>query len=263
MMQMTLFVSLLFLITGVVHSADLNDVLGATDKKLEAAQSSQKKIDGLADDTRNIVEEYRVSSKIVDDLKVYNRKLEIQIEKQTDRLAQIEQSIANVKVIQRQIIPQVMKMIDTLDDFVRLDIPFHKEEREQRVAFLRSNIDRPDLSVAEKFRQVLEAYKIENEYGRKIDTYTDTIAVVGAGAGKDVDVEREVSILRVGRIALLYQTFDKEYSGMWNQQLRQWVALNASEYRDAIRQGLRIASKQTSIDILELPILTSELEVAQ
>ena len=249
-MRIKLYLVVFLLMSGIANSADLDEVLDSTGKKIKAAQSSQKKIDGLADDTRDIVEEYRATSKIVDDLKVYNRKLEIQIEKQAIRIDQIEKSIANVKVIQRQITPQIVKMVNTLEDFVRLDIPFHLEERVQRVAFLKANIDRPDLSVAEKFRQVLEAYKIENEYGRKVDTYIDTVPIA--------DVDREVSILRVGRIALLYQTSDKEHSGMWDQKARQWLALDEDEYRDSIRQGLRIADKQVSIDILELPIAAPE-----
>ena len=38
---------------------------------------------------------------------------------------------------------------------------------------------RADIPLAEKYRQVMEAYRIEIEYGRKIDTYKDTIAVAG------------------------------------------------------------------------------------
>ena len=48
-----------------------------------------------------------------------------------------------------------------LETFVELDVPFHMEERMQRIEFLRNNLDRSDVSIAEKFRQVLEAYKIE------------------------------------------------------------------------------------------------------
>ena len=238
------------IMSGMAQAADLDDVLKSSEQKLQAAQSSQQKIDGLAEKTQDIVEDYREASKIVDDLKVYNRKLEIQIDKQSQKIQRIEQSIANVKVIQRQIMPQIIKMVDALEDFIKLDVPFHQQEREQRIGFLRANIDRPDLSVAEKFRQVLEAYKIENEYGRKIDTYIATVPIAG--------VEREVSILRVGRIALLYQTSDKEHSGMWDGQSRQWVALDQGEYQEAIRKGLRIAKKQASIDILELPVAAPE-----
>jgi hypothetical protein len=146
--------------------------------------------------------------------------------------------------------PLVIRMIDGLEQFVELDVPFHIDERRQRVAFLRGNLDRSDVSVSEKFRQVLEAYKIENEYGRKIDAYKGSVEIDG--------VERDVNFFRVGRVALLYQTTDTEVSGAWDQASRSWVQLDSGEYRNAIMKGLRVARKEASIDILNLPIAAPE-----
>lgn len=233
-----------------VNADPLSDVLKVGQKKTIAAQKSQQKIDKLADDTRDKLSEYKQTMKLVDDLKVYNAKLGIQIDNQLKRLGSIEKSISEVTVIQRQITPLLIRMIDSLEQFVELDIPFHSSERQQRIAFLRDNVDRDDLTVAEKFRQVLEAYKIENEYGRKIDAYKDSIPIDG--------VDREVNIFRVGRIALMYQTTDGEISGAWDQKQRQWVELDSSEYRTAIRNGIRIAKKQASIDILTVPVAAPE-----
>ena len=36
-------------------------------------------------------------------------------------------------------------------------------------------MDRADVAVSEKFSQVLQAYQIENEYGRTMEAYGDTI----------------------------------------------------------------------------------------
>ena len=92
--------------------------------------------------------------------------------------------------------------------------------------------------------------KIENEYGRKIDTYKGSVPIDG--------VEREVNFFRVGRIALMYQTTDSELSGAWDQTAKQFVALDNSEYRNAIQKGLRIARKQASIDVLKVPVMAAE-----
>ena len=124
------------------------------------------------------------------------------------------------------------------------------EERKERVAFLRSSIDRSDLSVAEKFRQVLEAYKIENEFGRKVTAYKGSLSIDG--------VERDVNFFQVGRIALMYQTTDTEISGAWDKEANDFVQLDKGEYRNAILKGLRIARKQASIDILKLPVSAPE-----
>jgi hypothetical protein len=155
-----------------------------------------------------------------------------------------------VTVIQRQITPLVIRMIDGLEQFVALDKPFHLRERQERLAFLRANLDRADVTTAEKFRQVLEAYKIENEYGRKIDAYKDTIQIDGA--------DREVNVLRVGRIALLFQTTDLAVSGYWDSGKSSWEKLDSNEYRSAIQNGIRMANKQASIDLLTLPIAAPE-----
>jgi hypothetical protein len=152
-------------------------------------------------------------------------------------------------VIERQITPLMLKMVESLDQFVELDVPFLVEERRQRVTFLRGLLERSDVTVAEKFRRVLEAYEIENDYGRTIEAYKGTLELSG--------VTREVDFLRIGRTALLYQSVDGEVFGMWSQQDRGWAPLPA-EYRNQIRTGIRIARKQVAPNLLLLPIAAPE-----
>ncbi len=235
---------------ATVQAATLDSVLKVGERKHAAARKSQAKIDRLADETRDLLTDYKTVMKQVDGLIVYNERLQRQVDNQEIRLGEIDEAISQTTIIQRQMTPLVIRMIDGLEKFVELDVPFHMEERQQRLAFLRSNLDRSDVSVAEKFRQVLEAYKIESEYGRKIDAYKGSVEIDG--------VERDVNFFRVGRIALLYQTTDTEMSGAWDQQNRTWVPLERGEYRNAIMKGLRIARKEASIDLLNLPIPAPE-----
>lgn len=233
-----------------VQANTVDAVLKVGQAKTAAGQKSQKVIDKLADETGDLLQDYKTVMKQVDGLQVYNTRLERQISNQLQRIDDIDTSIEQVTVIQRQVMPLVIRMTDSLEQFVKLDVPFHMDERNERIAFLRASIDRSDLSVAEKFRQVLEAYKIENEYGRKIDTYKGTATIDGA--------EREVNFFRVGRVALLYQTTDTEISGAWSKASGQFEILDKSEYRNAIQKGLRIARKQASIEVLKLPIPAPE-----
>ncbi len=235
---------------ATVHASTLDSILDLGEAKNAAARKSQAKIDRLADETRDLLSDYKTVNKQIDGLKVYNARLQRQIDNQVTRIGQIDNSIDQVTVIQRQMTPLVIRMIDGLEKFVELDVPFHMDERQQRIAFLRANLDRSDVSVAEKFRQVLEAYKIENEYGRKIDAYKGSVEIDG--------VERDVNFFRVGRVALLYQTTDTEISGAWDQASRSWVPLERGEYRNAIMKGLRIARKEASIDLMNLPIAAPE-----
>ena len=249
---LTTLVSCLALLGAVhaVHSSTLDSILNVSEEKNEAARESQARIDRLADETRDLLSDYKSVMKQIDGLKVYNTRLQRQLDNPNQRIADIDESIEQVTIIQRQMTPLVVRMLDGLERFVELDVPFHMEEREQRIEFLRDNIDRADLSIAEKFRQVLEAYKIENEYGRKIDAYKGSVEIDGA--------QREVNFLRVGHIALLYQTTDTELSGAWDQENRTWVPLDRGEYRAAIMKGLRIARQTASIDLLTMPIPAPE-----
>ncbi|ROR98843.1 uncharacterized protein DUF3450 [Sinobacterium caligoides] len=238
------------LVAQAAGADNLDKVFQVGQAKTVAAQKSQVKIDKLSDQTRDRLQEYKDVLKQVEGLKVYIARLDRQIDNQNQRITSIEGSIEQVTEVKRQILPLVDRMIGALDEFIALDVPFLQEERQQRIAFLRKNLDLSSQTDAEKFRQVLEAYKIENEYGRKIESYNDTITVG--------DKERDVEVLRIGRIGLLYQTTDGEVSGAWDQQARQWVQLDNGQYKNAIRQGLRIAKKQASIDIMTVPVAAPE-----
>jgi len=233
-----------------VQASSLDSVLAVGKEKSQAARQSQAKIDKLADETRDLLTDYKTVTKQIDGLKVYNERLQRQIENQKKRIAGIDRAIDNSTVISRQITPLVIRMIDGLEQFIELDVPFQKEERLQRVKFLRDNLDRADVSVAEKFRAVLEAYNIELQYGRGIDTYRGSIDVGGS--------EREVDFLRVGRIALVYQTTDGALSGAWDSNAGSWVDLPSGDFDSAIRKGIRIAKKQAAIELLDMPVAAPE-----
>jgi hypothetical protein len=140
-------------------------------------------------------------------------------------------------------------MIDALENFIELDVPFLERERSERLAGLRELVDRADVTDAEKYRRIMEAYQIENEYGRTIEAYRSTIANTGA--------ERTVDFLRVGRIALVYLTLEGSEAGAWDQQTKGWVELDAS-YRNAISQGLRVARKQAAPELIRVPLPAPE-----
>ncbi len=237
---------------AAVQANTLDSVLEVGEARNEAARKSQQKIDRLADETRDLLSDYKSVMKQVDGLKVYNARLQRQIDNQMARIADIEESINEVTVIQRQMTPLVIRMIDGLEQFIELDVPFNLEERRERIAFLRSNVDRSDLTVAEKFRQVLEAYNIELQYGRGFDSYSDAIDINGT--------TRDVDFLRIGRLALVYQTTDGTESGVWNNETRSWEPLDSGDYANAIRKGVRIAKRQATIELLNMPVAAPEAQ---
>ena len=219
-------------------------------QRTSAAKASQAKIDRLADETANLLSDYKTVMKQVDGLKVYNARLERQIANQERRIRDIDASIAEASVIQRQIPPLVVRMLDGLEQFINLDMPFDLDKRLSNIEAVRANMDRSDVTSAEAFRQVLELYSIELQYGRGIEAYTDTIELGGA--------EREVDILRIGRVALVYQSTDGAETGAWNKDAQSWEELSAGDYASAVRKGVRIAKKQATIELLNMPVSAPE-----
>jgi hypothetical protein len=248
-------ISSMVVILGLWCAADgalaqgVEGALNAAASMDEAARRSQASVDSTVDETRSLERQYSAIMKEIDGLEVYNALLQKQIDSQNQELADLNRSIDQVSVIERQVTPLMLKMIDGLDQFVELDAPFLLEERRQRVAFLRTMLERSDVTVAEKIRRLLEAYEIENDYGRTIESYKGSLEVAGA--------TREVDFLRIGRTTLLYQTVDSEIFGMWDKSTREWVPLPA-EYRNQIRAGIRMAHKQIAPNLLLLPIAGPE-----
>jgi Protein of unknown function (DUF3450) len=141
-------------------------------------------------------------------------------------------------------------MIDTLDQFVQLDTPFLLEERTKRVAGLKQMMQRADVSSSEKYRRILEAYQIETEYGRTIEAYDGKL-----GEG---DAAKTVEFLRIGRVALLYQTPDGKETGYWDADGKKWVEDDG--YGSETRQAIRIAKKEGAPDLLWVPVHAPSVE---
>lgn len=228
------------------QATDLSDVFRVVERVNKQATSSQGKIDGLVEETRQLFNEYKTVLKEVDGLKVYNGQLERQVLSQEKEMGELSGAIDKVTVIERQITPLMLRMIDGLEQFVGLDLPFLIEEREQRVNRLREIMDRADVAVSEKFSQVLRAYQIENSYGRTLEAYSGSIEVNGT--------ERTVDILKVGRISLMYQAGDGSETGMYNSGTKAWEVLDDS-YTGPVRTGIRMARKQVSQDLLTVPVI--------
>ncbi len=235
---------------SVAVAQSIDPIVEVGKQRTASAKASQAKIDRLADETASLLSDYKTVMKQVDGLKVYNARLERQIANQEKRIRDIDASIAEASVIQRQIPPLVTRMLDGLEQFINLDMPFDLNTRLGNIEAVRANMDRSDVTSAEAFRQVLELYSIELQYGRGIEAYTDTIELGGA--------EREVDILRIGRVALVYQSTDGAETGAWNKDSQSWEELSAGDYAAAVRKGVRIAKKQATIELLNMPVSAPE-----
>ncbi|AEF04490.1 DUF3450 domain-containing protein [Alteromonas sp. KS69] len=227
----------------------LNPVIDEAAKINESAAKSQEKINGITDQIDSKLQQFKTLMKEIEGLEVYNTQLRKQINSQEQEMDDLNAAIDEVSVVERQITPLMMRMIDGMEQFIALDVPFLPEERKNRVMDLKAMMDRADVAASEKFRRVMEAYQVEMDYGRTMEAYSGLHTINGQ--------ERDVEFLRLGRTALIYQTRDASSQGVWNKQTRQWEELDSS-YRTQITKGLRMAKKQLAPDLLMLPVAITD-----
>jgi hypothetical protein len=231
------------------QSVTVDQVLEADLRRLELAQESQERINGIVEGTRSLADDYRAINKEIDGLKVYNRLMTAQTNGQQATLDDIALSMQQVDVINRQIFPLMERMIDGIEQSISLDIPFLIEERNKRIADLKDIMERSDVSVAEKFRKVMEAYQIEMDYGTSSEWYRESLNVDGA--------VREYNMLRVGRVGLYFQSDDTNITGWYNPISGQYETLG-SEHRNEVRKGIRIARQLIAPELILLPMPGAE-----
>jgi hypothetical protein len=212
----------------------------------ELSAVSQAKIDTTESDTDKLVNEFKVVSKQVEGLKLYNAQKRIQIQAQLDLTDKYDEQLIQVVVMQRQIPPLAQRMLEGLEKYVSLDTPFHVEERRQRLDLVRASLSNPKVTASEQVRQILEAYNIEAEYGRKLDAYDETIVLDGQ--------EVVVNILRVGRLGMFFQSKDERKTGYYDTETGSWEELGGG-YRVTVRDGIRMANKLAPMDIMMLPVV--------
>jgi hypothetical protein len=222
----------------------VNTVVGEQGQIDKAAAASQQRINQLDDQAQSLVGQYRQVVAESESIKAYNQQLAMQVKSQLDEMDSMQKQLAEIERTSREVLPMMQKMVDTLEQFVALDVPFLLEERRNRVATLKEMMTRADVTISEKYRRITEAYSIEMEYGRTIEAYDGKL-----GEG---DAAKTVEFLRAGRIALMYQTLDGKETGYWDADAKKWV--DDDDYSDAVKAGLRVAKKLGAPDLMVVPV---------
>ncbi len=215
----------------------------------QTSVQSQQQIDNLANQTAELLGDYRVTSQALERIRVYNAHLQSLVNDQESIKAEIQAQIDGADEIEQSIIPLMFRMIDDLAAMIELDLPFNLQERRNRIDILRSLMEDANVTDSEKYRRIMEAYSIEADFSRNMEASTANLQIDGE--------TREVNFFRLGRLILAYQTLDRSKTGFFNKATRQWEPLPDS-YRKHITEGLRVARKQAAPNLLTVPLNAPE-----
>ena len=229
----------------------VEDTIKISTTSIEKSGLTREQIVKLDEQTRVLLADYQSTSKEYDSLKLYNDQVQKIINSQIEEIENILIKIDELDQTNQRIVPFMLRMIDGLENFIQLDIPFLMDERTDRLNNLKVTMDRGDVSTSEKFRLIVEAYKTELEYGRTIEAYRDNIIID--------DVETSADFLRVGRIALTYLTVDGSKGGYWDTNSQTWEKASSSIKRST-EDALKVASKQAPPALIKIPVYRNDDE---
>ncbi|WP_017444664.1 DUF3450 domain-containing protein [Gayadomonas joobiniege] len=211
----------------------------------DAAVKSQKRVDSMFEQSVDLLSEYRQVVDETDNLRMYNDHVQKLVNNQEKKIQSLQNQIDGIEDTKKGVVPLMYKMLDSLEKFIELDIPVEVEARKARVERIRELMSDPDITTSERYRQVLEAYQIENDYGSAISAYQ----------GKLNDIT--VDMVHIGRVALIAQSLDLKNSWVWDNDARTWVELG-DEYNKPVTKIIRMAKKQVAPDLIEVPVFAAE-----
>lgn len=208
----------------------------------EAASATQQQVVQLDDERQQMLQEYQQIMQRTAQLQAHHNKGQQRLNKQRAEQQQLQQQIADLDNTRTELMPLLEQMFTVLENFVRLDLPFLSQERQQRLQVLRELIDDPSLSLADKYQRVWQAYQVEMSYGHGLETYTASL-----------DDGTLVNFFRLGRLALYYLSLDGKQAALWNPQTQNWQALPL-QYHTELKTAIRIAKGQATPRLLNLPL---------
>ncbi len=247
-----LYVFILFCSFGLTRPAAADDLKSAIDAQRTVQSEgirSQQTVDKLDEETRSLLDQYRNAVSTLENLKDYNVQMERQIGDQKQEIARREAELGQIEQTRRHIVPFMLRMLKAYEELVGFDIPFLPVERNRRVEQLKAMMDRSDIALAEKYRRLLEAYRVEAEYGHTIESYQGKLENGG--------VVRTVQFLRLGRVGLYYLALDGSEAACWHPREKRWILLDDG-YREPIKQAILIAERQLPPDLVKLPLPAPE-----
>lgn len=215
-------------------------------------RAAQERIDAVHRKSLSLIDDYRAELKLVEGLQTYITMLDEQLVSQQKEVATLQESIGEVAVVERQVLPLMARMVDSLASFIELDVPFLLEERRARAAKLRELLKRSDVTVAEKARRVFEAYQIESDFGRTLEAYKAKLVLDDASFDAD--------FLRVGRIGLMYRTVGADKLGFWDPVSEDWRDLAGVPYRRFIEKGLKVARQEIAPELVSIPLNLEQVD---
>ncbi|MCP4326788.1 MAG: DUF3450 domain-containing protein [Alteromonadales bacterium] len=219
-----------------------------------SAQKSQQVIDKSSELAFQLQAEIEQLQEANKNLQLYRDHLAGLVANQQQEKASLEKQLSEIEHTRQGVVPLMYHMLNGLQLTIEQDLPIKAEQRLTRLKKLQTAMLQADVSDAEKYRRILEAYQIEVDYGNKLGFYQAQINV-------DL-VDRRVDLMFLGRLSLVARSLDGENYWAWNQQQKVWLRIDKKQATN-IDHAFAVANKQQTPSLLTLPISVTKQETIQ
>lgn len=240
------------LITGLAMpaQAQLREALNTGEQATRRAEQVQEQINQLDDQRTDLVREYRTVLQRTQAADLYAKQQELVVSSQEEEIASLTEQLGSIDDITAQTVPMLLGMIEDLKVFVAADLPFKMDERQARLDGLDGVMATPNVTPAEQYRLIMDAYQAEMEYGRTVDTWQEEITIDGNLT--------TVDMFLYGRISLVYVTPNGK-AARYNRANGEWESL-PGKYAADINKAIRIAQNKAQPDVLFAPVQKYSVE---
>ncbi len=222
----------------------LDRAIATGEQATRRAEQVQQQINQLDDERSDMVGEFRTLLQRKTAAELYARQQAAAVESQEREIASLTDQLSRVDEITSQTVPMLETLIDDLDMFIDADLPFRISERKDRIARLREYLIDPNVSVTDRYRQIMDAYTAEMEVGRKVDTWKEDVDIDGNTVNVDM--------VLFGRVALVYMDSTGRHAKRYDRETRSWVDLE-NRYKPEIEKAIRIIQGKRTQDVMYVP----------
>lgn len=161
------------------------------------------------------------------------------------KVAELERTQAELDRMENELEPYLYELVEGFTAFVESDLPFLKEERARRVAFLQATLDDHELALGEKLRRIFEALEIEASYGQTAEVTSGLVSLDGRDA--------HVSLVRAGRLGLYCLTPDERSAGRYDAASGEFRTI-PGKYVTSIVHLRNMAKLKRFTELVALPV---------
>ncbi|MBL4871715.1 MAG: DUF3450 domain-containing protein [Robiginitomaculum sp.] len=191
-----------------------------------------------------------------------------------DQAESLKAQIDGLGDVKASVQPMLDKMVAGIEREIAADFPFKKDARLARLNRLKTMVANDKISVGEKYRNALNIYKIEVNYGQSLEAYkgnhpiSPTIRLGEDRYLKDEKGEFEINkktnqkieifdgdYLRYGRTALVYLNVDGSDPYRYDLENGEWVSLSGAG--TSVRRAIRIAYGEVAPGVVMAPVTPS------